>query len=94
MIVMGLDPGTIGSYAFIDSEDGTITAGDLPVHRVGTTSGKRRVELDLHGLCRIIRKARPNHIIIEQYQRCRSRASPAHSALVTPAAAYTAVLPP
>jgi hypothetical protein len=30
---------------------------DLPVHKVGKANGKLRTELDLHGLCSLLKEA-------------------------------------
>jgi crossover junction endodeoxyribonuclease RuvC len=66
MIVIGIDPGTLGAYAVLGT-DGTVEVDDLPTHQIGRVGTKTlRSELSLHAIRSILRQHRPDHVVIEQ----------------------------
>jgi len=66
MIVVGIDPGLSGALFFLDPRDpATGEAADLPVYLL-TRGGKKKRELDVAGLIRLL-AARPlTHAFVEQ----------------------------
>jgi crossover junction endodeoxyribonuclease RuvC len=66
MIIAGIDPGIVGAYTILDGSGAAIEIGDLPMHTIAKANGKLRTELDLHGLCSLLREARAARAIIEQ----------------------------
>jgi crossover junction endodeoxyribonuclease RuvC len=50
----------------IDGEGEVIGIGDLPVFAVAKANRKLRTELDIHGLCSLLREAQVNRAVVEQ----------------------------
>jgi crossover junction endodeoxyribonuclease RuvC len=66
-IVCGIDPGLNGAIAILDAERNLILGlGDLPVHKVARATGRLKLEFNPHGLALILRKHRPDRVVIEQ----------------------------
>jgi crossover junction endodeoxyribonuclease RuvC len=62
MIVAGIDPGLDGAIAFLDAED--LTVADMPVLLLNR-GGKRKRELDPHGVARLLRTTSIDHAFVE-----------------------------
>jgi crossover junction endodeoxyribonuclease RuvC len=63
---LGIDPGQSGALALLDSTEGVLFVGDLPVHKIALSSGRLRSELDTHTLATMLRDAPIGHVIIER----------------------------
>lgn len=67
MIVVGIDVGLEGAFAFYDSEDRAILAiEDMPVDRISLASGKERGRVNDREVLRILSRAMGAHAFIER----------------------------
>ena len=89
MIVVGIDPGLSGALFFLDPRDpATGEAADLPVYLL-TRGGKKKRELDVAGLIRLL-AARPlTHAFVEQVGAMPGKVSRAGSRSARPTGRYS-----
>jgi crossover junction endodeoxyribonuclease RuvC len=68
MIIAGVDPGLEGALAVLVHSGNRIavTSHDLPILRIGTTSGRQRAEIDSNALAGLLADAACSHLFVEK----------------------------